>query len=89
LTASITFKNIDVDIIERMREEAARRNVELDVIAREWLRRGAVSARSRVAPSDEDRQALLALAGTWTDEEADAFNAAVADFERIDEHMWN
>jgi len=88
VTASITFKNIDVDLIERMREEAARRNVELDVIAREWLRRGAVSARSTAALSDGDRQTLLSLAGTWTDEEADAFNAAVADFERIDEDMW-
>lgn len=71
-----------------MRDEAARRNVELDVIAREWLRRGAASARSTPSPPDDDRQSLLALAGTWTDAEADAFDAAVADFERIDEDMW-
>ena len=33
--------------------------------------------------------AMASLFGTWTDAEADEFNAAVEDmFETIDEHMW-
>jgi hypothetical protein len=36
----------------------------------------------------EERNGLARLAGTWTQEEHDLFEAAVALTERIDEELW-
>lgn len=50
-------------------------------------------------PSDQDedcllnkrvnRLELLRLAGTWSEEEADAFAAAIAPLEQMDADLWN
>ena len=37
---------------------------------------------------DAVRPELAALAGTWTDQEAEAFMASIADLDQIDQDMW-
>ena len=38
--------------------------------------------------SDQQLAALEALAGTWSQEEADAFTAAIAPLEQVDPELW-
>jgi len=45
---------------------------------------GPVTKETSTAPHHD----LDALAGTWSDEEADSFLSTIADFDRVDEDLW-
>ena len=73
----------DVKIERVAREEG----VSLNQSVQKLLRRGLAHSE------DEDESGVTGnsldhLIGTWTAEEADEFDRAVADFEVIDESMW-
>ncbi len=87
---TLKFAKIDERLVERLRQEADLRRVPLDVVAEEWLRRGAESSKPQPLPiTPEDRAKLLAMAGTWTPEEADAFDRRIEEmFGQIDEELW-
>lgn len=89
MVAPITLHNLDAALLERLAAEARRRAVDVETVAVDWLRQGAEQAKPEVSMSPEQREAFLKLAGTWTKEEADAFDAFIEEtFEQIDEEMW-
>lgn len=86
MRTSITIDNLDGEILERLRCEAKRRGVDLSVVLTELIERSLSPAPngSEGLPHHD----LDALAGTWSDEEADAFLAAIADLQSVDEDLW-
>ena len=50
--------------------------------------RAAMTDRDTPDGQETVRPELIALAGTWTDEDAEAFMASIADLDQIDEGMW-
>lgn len=83
---SITIDDLDNEILQRLRDEASRRGVDVNVIVSELLMEGLYPVNgAREKPLYHD---LDALGGTWSQRQAEAFMDAVADFERVDEDMW-
>lgn len=88
MTDQITIDNLGPEAISRLRAEARRRGVAVGALIAELLQ-AALSAMP--APGEKqasEKHRLAAMAGTWSDEEAEAFLAAIADFEQIDEDLW-
>lgn len=85
MAISITIDNLDPTVLEGLRDEAQRRGVEVSALAKELLRRGLWEA---TGPRDGPHHDLDALAGTWSDQDAEAFLAAIADLQRVDESIW-
>ena len=85
MTVSITIENLDADIIERLRDEARRRGVDVSVLAGKLIEESLPPATEESPPPYHD---LDHLAGTWSKEDATAFLAATADFEQVDEDLW-
>jgi len=86
---TLSFPNLDVGLLKRMIAEAERRDVDMQVVAEEWLRRGAQASEFQLPEiTSEDRAKLLSMAGSWTQEQADEFNRATAHFSKIDEELW-
>jgi len=86
VATSITIDDMDGKILERLRAEAERRGVDIGTVVRELLNEalGPVTKETSTAPHHD----LDALAGTWSDEEADSFLSTIADFDRVDEDLW-
>jgi hypothetical protein len=83
---SITISDIDDATARWLIEEAERRGVSVETVAEQLLLRGLESERRRAAlPTYYD---LDALAGTWSEDEAAAFLQVVADFEQVDQSLW-
>jgi len=78
--------NIEDEILERLKSEATRFGVDLNtfIIA---LFKNAVGI-TPVASPDGLYHDLDYLSGTWTDEDAEMFNHATADFNKIDDELW-
>ena len=86
MTVSITVDNLDAQLVESLRAEARRRGVDVSAVVRELLNEGIRPlANTTAAPPYRD---LHALAGTWSDKEADSFLWAIADLGCVDEDMW-
>ena len=83
----LTVRGFDDELSDRLRGLARREGISLNQAALRLLRKGAGltdggGGRGKVRSSLDD------LFGSWTAEEADAFDAAIEDFEVIDEEMW-
>jgi hypothetical protein len=52
------------------------------------LLRAAAPPVVSAAPNGQTYHDLDALAGTWSDDDARSFDAAVADFGRVDQDLW-
>ncbi len=88
MTDHITIDGLDSEVISRLRAEAQRRGIKLGKLIAELLESalGTVpDAHEKQAPG---KRSLSDLAGTWSHEEAEAFLAAIADFEQIDQDIW-
>ncbi|MGH7200051.1 MAG: FitA-like ribbon-helix-helix domain-containing protein [Planctomycetaceae bacterium] len=85
MSVSITVANLDDETFERLRAQAERQGREIEAVAGEILR-DSLKALPDAEQTDDDR-ILAELAGTWTDEEAEAFLNAIADFDRIDDDL--
>jgi hypothetical protein len=85
--ATITITDLDPVTLQRLESEARRRGVDVATVAGELLR---AAAPPVVAPAANGQtfHELDALAGTWSEEDAKSFGAAVADFERVDGDLW-
>ena len=84
----LTVRGFDDELSDRLRGLARREGISLNQAALRLLRKGAGltggggGSRGKVGTSLDD------FIGSWTAEEADAFDAAIEDFEVIDEEMW-
>ena len=70
---SLTIHNIPPEITQALRQESLRLHASLDDTVIELLRRAL-----KIGSSEEKRNGLARLAGTWTAEEHDQLEAAIA-----------
>ena len=83
----LTVRGFDPRLARRIERLAEREGVSLNQAVLRLLREGA-GLRERSKPDNVVGDALDHLIGTWTEEQAAVIDGAVADFERIDEAMW-
>ena len=77
----LTVRNVPPDLAEALARERDRLKLSLNQTVIELLRHGLGVQRKR-------SNGLARLAGTWTAEEHEGFEAAIAPFEQIDEELW-
>lgn len=78
----LTVRNLPPDLARALEREKARSGASLNQTVIDLLRRAL--GLSEAAPSN----GLAELAGSWSADDLAEFEAAVADFERIDEELW-
>jgi hypothetical protein len=78
---NLSLRGLDADTLARIRSSARRLKVSVNRLIVETLRR-------QYAPAQRARDSIDRLAGTWSRAEADEFEAAIADFSRIDPELW-
>lgn len=86
MATSLKIDDVDEEIVRKLKAEACRQGVDVNSLARQLLENGlglVTQTRRTTSPCT-----LEDLAGTWSDEDATAFLAAVSDLSRIDEAMW-
>ena len=79
---TIVLENLDDTSATWIEQESERRGLPIEQIALELIQQAIRDAQLK-AYHDLD-----ALAGTWSDKEADEFLSVIADFERVDEKLW-
>jgi plasmid stability protein len=79
---TLTIRNVPSELNEALQRERARTGRSLNQTVIDLLnqRLGVGVARSN---------GLARLAGTWSDDEFDQFQKAIAPFERVDEAIWS
>jgi len=86
----LTIRGLDGELERRIRAVARREGISLNKAVVRLLRRSA-GLEEGLAPADAGMavgDALDAFFGTWSSEEAIAFEKATADLERIDPEIW-
>ncbi len=83
----LTVRGFDDELSARLRRLAAREGISLNQAALKLLRKGAGLTDSKENPNAIG-DSLDDLFGTWSQEEADRFDAALEVFEKVDESMW-
>ena len=78
----LTIRNVPADLARRLDEERRARGRSLNQTVLELLAQAVGLGRGRRS------NGLGELAGTWSREEHEAFEHAVAETEQIDEELW-
>jgi plasmid stability protein len=78
----LTIRNVPTELARRLDEEKRARGRSLNQTVLDLLSQAVGLARGRRS------NGLAALAGTWSREEHEAFEHAVAETEQIDEELW-
>ncbi len=78
---ALTIRNVPPALAEALEREKARRGASLNRTVIELLSQSLGVGVTR-------SNGLASLAGGWTEEELQAFEAAVAPFEEVDEELW-
>jgi hypothetical protein len=81
METSLTIEGIDADTFERLNQEANRLGVAVPVLARTLLEQ---SINASVGIYHD----LDPLMGTWSEEEAAAFDAITGEMRGIDPELW-
>jgi hypothetical protein len=84
----LTIRGFDPEVAEHLRELARREGLSLNQAVMKLLRR-ATGTDVGAGPTRGVGSALDDLAGTWSEDDAREFAAAVAPLERIDEDLWH
>jgi hypothetical protein len=80
--AAISVRGLDETQLRNLKAQARRQGVSLNRLVLQRI--------TEAEPgSNQSRADLDALAGTWTQEEAEAFGAAIAPLEQIDSGLWS
>jgi len=79
----LTLRNIPPEVAEALEERRARTGASLNQTVIDLLRR-ALGIRAQA----EERNGLAGLAGTWTREDLEQFEAAAAVTEQVDQECW-
>lgn len=79
----LTVRNVPPELAEALRKEKNRRGKSVNQVVIELLRQAL-----GLEPGQVRSNGLAALAGTWTQEELEEFEAAIAPLEVIDEELW-
>jgi plasmid stability protein len=79
----LTIRNVPEELGEALSREKERRGTSLNQTVIDLLRQGLGTG-----PEKPCRNGLGRLAGTWTAEDLDRFERAVAVTEEVDEELW-
>jgi plasmid stability protein len=80
---NLTIRNVPKRLAEALNRERRRRDQSLNATVLDLLGRSL-----GVGPEGRPTNGLARLAGTWTADEHQQFEAAVAPFETVDDEMW-
>jgi hypothetical protein len=78
----IVLEHLDDAVLTWIAKEAEQRGLSVETMILELIRQGIKNTQL------ETYHDLDALAGTWSDKEADEFLKAIAEFEQVDEKLW-
>ena len=78
-SSQLTIRNVDPDLARRLRAISAERGESLNATVLQVL-------REAVGP--DARRAELVRYATWTEEDAEEFNAALAEQRVVDRRLW-
>jgi hypothetical protein len=81
----LTLKNIDDEILRRLRFKASGRGVDLDTYIITLFKKALGIETENFNNEYHD---LDYLAGTWTKEDAEIFAMTTENFNKIDEELW-
>jgi len=79
----LTIRNVPPELAQALERESQRLRESLEQTVIELLRQAL-----RIRATGDKRNGLARLAGTWTEAEHQAFEAAVAITEQIDTELW-
>ena len=88
---SLTLNELDEYLVARIRQEAERHGITEEQAALKLLRKGAEldeKLDDQATSNGKIGNSLDEFFGTWTEEEAAEFDAAIAELRVIDEAMW-
>ncbi|MFW6730695.1 MAG: hypothetical protein ACODUE_03010 [Synechococcus sp.] len=80
--ATITVRGLEANELAALKQAAEREGISMNRLA---LRRLVNQRDAEIKP---DPSALDALAGTWSQQQADVFQAAIAPLEQVDPDSW-
>ncbi len=83
----LTIRGFDEELTLRIKRLALNEGISLNQAVLRLLRKGANLGEKTDKP-DVVGSSLDHMIGTWTEEEAEDIDRAIADFEEIDESMW-
>jgi hypothetical protein len=86
MSTNITIQDLDDPTVKWISEEAERRGISVESLVVELIRKG-INTDQETSPLQRYYD-LDALAGTWSEEQEAEFLNAVADFEQVDEKLW-
>lgn len=78
---NLSLRGLDDATLTRIRASARRLRISVNRLIVDTLRR-------QYAPAPRARDAVDRLAGSWSKAEADEFDAAIAQFSKIDPELW-
>ena len=80
--AAISVRGLDDSQLQELKQQAHRQGISLNRLALQRL-------TGNKREPDESHHDLAALIGTWTEQESEAFNAAIAPLEQVDPELWS
>jgi hypothetical protein len=86
MRTSVTIQDIDNETANWINEQARQRGISIESLIIELIHKGITAERESVSP--QAYHDLDSLAGTWSDEQAAEFSDSIADFEHVDEMLW-
>ena len=86
MSTNITIQALDDTTAKWISEEAERRGISVESLVVELIRRG-IDIDQETSPLQTYHDLDL-LAGTWSEEQEAEFLNAIADFEQVDEKLW-
>jgi hypothetical protein len=86
--SSLTISNLDTLVLQRLRDLAHRQGKSESELAAELIEQAVRSDSRPTGSNGRGPRDVKRLAGTWTEEQADAFDRAVASFGQVDEDLW-
>jgi hypothetical protein len=86
--SSLTISNLDTTVLQRLRDLAHRQGKSESELAAELIEHAVSSQVLLTGSNGKNARDVNRLAGTWTKEQADEFDRAVASFGQIDEDLW-
>jgi hypothetical protein len=79
----INFQDADKPLVQQLHEQAAQRNISLDALVLDLVRLGLIISQSKSRL--QTYHDLDDLAGTWSEQDAEAFERVIADFAVVDD----
>ncbi len=86
MNKSITIKNLDKNLVDRLKFEAKKQGVDISVYIVTLLKKSlGFQKKSR---QEDDKNDLSQQAGTWTQKEYEDFLKNISPFNKIDDELW-